>query len=243
MQNHADKRILALWEAGRGHSAAARALAMLECAFPDSSPQELVKLPLGRRDALLLATRQCTLGETLLAVTNCPNCDAQVEAGIPCATLIRKPGTDELESTLAADGYQLSFRLLDSEDLIAADACNSNVEASALLIERCVSEARHHGQPVPVSTLPQIVLQALAQRLVSGDPQAETVFELRCPDCEETWCCDLDVPGFLWQELRAHALSLLDDIHTLACAYNWSESEILALGPVRRQSYLERVRQ
>jgi hypothetical protein len=32
------------------------------------------------------------------------------------------------------------------------------------------------------------------------------------------------------------------DVHTLASAYGWSESEILSLNPARREFYLEMVR-
>jgi hypothetical protein len=34
----------------------------------------------------------------------------------------------------------------------------------------------------------------------------------------------------------------LRDVHELASAYGWRESEILALSPQRRQAYLELVR-
>ena len=241
MQSHGANPILALWEAGRDHSAAQRALAMLEFACPDRSSPELAQLPLGRRDALLLAARRRTLGETLLAVSECPACDEQVEVSMSCASLIREDVSEQDERTLSVDDYELVFRLLNSDDLLAIEHCDDADQAAKKLVERCVCSAKRNGLAVAAAALPQVVVAALADRLVASDPQAETVFELRCPVCRESWCCELDVAGFFWKELRTHALRLLDDVHTLACAYGWTEIEILALSPARREWYLERV--
>jgi hypothetical protein len=48
-----------------------------------------------------------------------------------------------------------------------------------------------------------------------------------------------DAGSFFWSELGAWARRLLHEIHSLARAYGWSESEILTLSPARRQAYLE----
>lgn len=241
MQSQGANQILALWEAGRNHSAAQRALAMLTVACPEQPPPELAQLPLGRRDALLLSARQRMLGETLLAVSECPVCDEQVEVSVPCSSLIHEHEHVPFDDTLSVDGYQLKFRLLNSDDLIAVHNCGSVDEATTRLFERCVCSVQHNDRPGSPQALPQDVVAALAERLAACDPQAETVFDLTCPACNENWRCELDVADFFWKELRAHALRLLDDVHTLACAYGWSETKILALSPARREWYLERV--
>lgn len=233
--------LLALWEAGLGHSAARRALAMLECAFPDRTHAELARLPLGQRDALLLGVRQRTLGEALEAVTDCPACGEKVEVSMSCASLI---GADELvpfDETLSVDGYELTLQLPGSAELIAIESCGDVDEATTELTTRCIHSAYRDGKAVATAELPVDVVAAAIQRLAEGDPQAETVFALCCPACDEHWSCELDVAGFFWKELRAHALRLLDDVHLLASAYGWNEAEILALSPLRRESYLERV--
>ncbi len=43
---------------------------------------------------------------------------------------------------------------------------------------------------------------------------------------------------FLLQELDARAVQLLEEVHALALHYHWSEREILALAPTRRERYL-----
>jgi hypothetical protein len=233
--------ILALWEAGLEHSAARRALAMLECACPDRASAELARLPLGQRDALLLGARQRTLGETLEAVTDCPACGERVEVSLACAALIGKDEPVPFDPTLSVDGYELTLQLPGSADLIAIESCADVDEATAELTKRCIHSALRDGEIVAPMELPASVVIAAVERLAEGDPHSETLFALCCPACDENWSCELDVAGFFWKELRAHALRLLDDVHLLASAYGWNEAEILALSPARREWYLERV--
>ena len=47
--------------------------------------------------------------------------------------------------------------------------------------------------------------------------------------------------AFLWAEIHAWAQQLLRDVHTLAIAYGWSETEVLALPAARRRAYLDLV--
>jgi hypothetical protein len=42
---------------------------------------------------------------------------------------------------------------------------------------------------------------------------------------------------FLWNELDDWAARILSQVHILASNYGWSESEIVALSPQRRQYY------
>jgi hypothetical protein len=41
--------------------------------------------------------------------------------------------------------------------------------------------------------------------------------------------------------VEALARRVLWEVHTLACAYGWTESETLALSPARRARYLQMV--
>ena len=47
-----------------------------------------------------------------------------------------------------------------------------------------------------------------------------------------------DVVSFLWAELEAWAVRTLQEVHTIAGFYGWSEEAILNLSSVRRQAYL-----
>ncbi len=64
---------------------------------------------------------------------------------------------------------------------------------------------------------------------------------MECPTCDHAWDEIFDIVSFFWAELDAWAHRVLHDVHVLARAYAWSEAEILALPPLRRQYYLELV--
>ncbi len=85
-------------------------------------------------------------------------------------------------------------------------------------------------------------MHELGERMASADPMAETRLTLRCPECGEEWEETFDIVSFFWAEIEAQAKRLLFEIHTLALAYGWTESEILSLSEPRRALYLEMVR-
>jgi hypothetical protein len=62
-----------------------------------------------------------------------------------------------------------------------------------------------------------------------------------CPTCETSWQATLDIVEFIWAEIDVRARRLLWEVHTLAAAYGWSESETLLLSPARRALYVEMV--
>ena len=101
------------------------------------------------------------------------------------------------------------------------------------------------GEPDPLAALHDRCLDGDGQRsadlealLAQADPLAETLLDVRCPACGETFAADLDIGAFVWQEIEAAARRLLLQIDTLARAYGWTEADVLALPPVRREAYL-----
>jgi hypothetical protein len=73
------------------------------------------------------------------------------------------------------------------------------------------------------------------------DPQANILLDLTCPACQERWQLGFDIGLFIWDKIENQAHRLLREVHTLARAYAWSETDILALSAARRQFYLEMV--
>ena len=241
--------ILDVWEVGRAQPPVARALTLLERAYPESTRHSLAQLPLGTRDRLLLEVRGETIGRALEAMAGCPSCGEMLEFGLAIEDLLADnagdppPGEEESsrEHEAAVAGYELRFRLLNSTDLLAVAACPDLEAARAALVERCVLGARRDAAEVAAADLPQEVVAALAERLADSDPQAETLIDLSCPACGDAWRTELDLSGFVWEEIQVRALSLFDEVDILARAYGWSEAEILALDAVRRHVYMERV--
>ena len=243
MRTPTPAQLLQVWERGGSASAAARGLLLLACCSDAGrSDEELAALPLGRRDALLLELRERLFGSAIDVVANCPQCASTVEATFRCGDL-RLAAPDGDAPTLAHDvsvqDMRVCFRLPDSGDLIALEQCDDAGAAHALLLERCVLAAECASEPCDVRGLSADLQAGIAQAMAQADPQADLQLAFRCPDCGHAWQPLFDVARFLWQELHAWALRMLREVDTLAQAYHWSEAEILALSPRRRQAYLE----
>ncbi len=62
-----------------------------------------------------------------------------------------------------------------------------------------------------------------------------------CPVCNNDMKHEFDLEGHLLTILASEQKQLLNQIHHLASVYNWTEREILALTPKRRDYYLARI--
>jgi hypothetical protein len=179
-------------------------------------------------------------GAAIDVVANCPQCAATAEATFRCDDLLlADPGIAAPALEHTAHGIRVRFRLPDSNDLLALENCRDAAAARELLLERCVLDAQRDDQPHDVRTLPHELQAELAQAMAQADPQADLQLAFRCPDCGHAWQPLFDIARFLWQELHAWALHMLREVDTLAQAYHWSEADILAMSPRRRQAYLE----
>lgn len=224
---------LGVWEQGQRATPLQRALLILQALTPGASWQELSHLPLGERDARLLAAREALFGPRLEALTHCPACGERLELSLQVAEL--RLGQSPTRQTLEHGEYHLILRPLDSLDLASALA---SADPARTLTLRAIEEVSFQGQALEAAQLPQEVLEAVANQLPETDPQADLELKLSCPACRHAWAAPFDPLAFVWRELNAWALRTLAEVHRLASAYGWREQDILALSPVRRQLYL-----
>ena len=234
-------QLLQVWERGAERSAAASCLWLLGISCDECGPEALAKLPLGQRDGLLLKLRAQLFGAKMQTVAWCPQCQAMVEATFDSVDLLSAQETNEATPLfeLASDEQSgaVRFRLPDSTDLLALEGCNDAVQAREILLERCIVEFETRtGQG---AQLPAELQTKIALAMAAADPQADLQLAFTCPDCAHRWEPMFDIAHFLWQELHAWALRTLRDVDLLARVYHWSEADILALSPRRRQAYLE----
>jgi hypothetical protein len=239
MRSLSASELLEVWERGSGQHPVERALTLLARCFSDTREQ-LAGLSIGRRDGRLLQVYECLFGPTIEAFAECPRCEERLEYSLAVGELTVQPVAEkEAELTLAATGVSVRLRLPNSSDLRAVIPCADIAAARQILLERCVLEASEGGKTVAVETLPDQLVQMIAARLASADPQAEMWVELHCARCRHQWQVILDIEYFLWAKISALAKRLLREVHALARAYGWRESDILGLSALRRQSYLE----
>jgi hypothetical protein len=193
-------------------------------------------LPIGRRDEQLLRLRVRLFGDRFDTVTTCPSCGELIEATFDAGNL-RIDEPEVPASSTEVDDWEVVWRLPTSADLRAIADCPDVDAARAGLVERTVLDALgNSGERDPI---PDWVLARVIEDMGRADPGAEMRFELVCPWCEHSWNALFDIAEFLWSEIDSAAQRLLEDVGTLAAAFGWSEREILAMGPARRDRYLE----
>ena len=233
--------LLNVWEAGFAQAPTERALALLAVACPETSRDALAALSIGQRDARLLALREGLWGPQMEAVVACQDCRERLELPLDTRQLLsQSPSTPPGEIPLSVAEYNMVFRLPTSLDLLAHVGYGATGGHSPLL-HRCLLSAQQRGVPVEADKLPVEVVEAVTKSMAEADPLADIQLDLTCPSCQHRWHSVFDIVSFLWTEIEVWAWRMLSDVHTLARAYGWSERDILALSPTRRQFYLEMV--
>lgn len=218
-----------------------RGLAMLRTALPERTYGELARLSLGERDSLLLELRRLTFGEEMSAYAECGACGERLEFSTSCHALLAEnaEGARAAIPDVVSDGYRVGLRRLDSLDLAAIAGCTDVAQARGALVARCIAEIDGPRGVARAEDLPDGMVAALVDALGQGDPQAEVLLELSCPACGHTWQAQLDIGRFLWTEIRVRARRLLGEVHVIARAYGWRESDILAMSERRRTAYVD----
>jgi hypothetical protein len=224
---------LNLWESGAGMHPLDQGLLALGAALPETPQDALLDWPLGKRNMALAQLRCASFGPRLLGFAVCCRCGEKLEVEID-GQLLAGGGTDQAQTakdSIVVNGR--SFRLLTTRDLAAA-ARETDVRLAGIRLARnCLLESE---EPPEWS---DEALDQIGQQLALADPLSETRLALRCPVCENEWEEDLDIVSFVWCEIEARARRLLFEIHILASAYGWAETDILSLSDRRRALYLE----
>ena len=219
-------RCLELWERGAARHPLDRALLLAAAAAPEMAWADR---PLGARDAALLALRCEWFGPAFEAQVGCPACGEPLAFTLDLNEFAQRAPRDEAPVTVGA----LRFRCPTPRDLAALVDAGDVDAAARTLLERLALDGPRDWNAEERS--------AIETALDAADPLAHVTLDLACAHCAHRWPAPLDIGSSLWDELAATAERLLDDVHTLAGAYGWSEPEVLALPAARRQRYIDRV--
>jgi hypothetical protein len=142
---------------------------------------------------------------------------------------------------MTSEGVELHFRLPNSLDLAAISSSRDVAAARDELVRRCLLQACQDSHDVAAEALSETAIAAIASQMIELDPQADVQLDLTCPVCGHGWYVIFDIVTFCWSEVCAAAKRLLQEVHMLALAYGWRETDILSMGNIRRQFYLEMV--
>jgi hypothetical protein len=235
--------LLDAWDHGRRLPPALRPAALLAACCAHTTTDEVARWSLGRRDAQLLELRRQLFGSGCTGLTDCPGCGDRLALSFRVEDILSEPTTGpEGELALDQDGYAVRFRMPNSLDLAALAGLQDVAGARQRLLERCLLGAHSGGMERVAAELPEAIVAGVAECMAQADPQADVQLNLDCTACGRRWQAPFDVASFFWEELNAWADSTLREVHILASAYGWSEADILALSPSRRQRYLEMIR-
>lgn len=231
-----------------GSTSNERANLLLERCLDEDDPATLVSsLVAGDREALLLQLRRLTLGEALDCVLTCaaPECGERMELEMHVDDLLVEAYKDvqatyEIAVGVADPPIVVRFRLPTVADLRAATATGSGDTegVAADLLARCAADVADGSDGLGADELEAGARETIAAAMAERDPQAEIELDLECPSCATPFVVVFDTATFLLQELDARAARLLEEVHALAFHYHWSEREILAMAPTRRERYL-----
>jgi hypothetical protein len=231
MRAFSSSEVLEVWDRGVRLHPLDRSLLALSAVFPSPS-EEYADWSLGRRNRALFELHASCFGPHLRGWSSCPSCGEKVEFDIDGGLLTTATPADGSSDGVMIRGER--YRLPSSRDL--ALVLSSHLETVAVrLLERC---RLGDGSDVGWN---EVALRDAEEILAAADPLAETQLALDCPSCARQWNDVLDIGGFVWAEIESRARRVLEEVHTLASAYGWSEAETLSLSPARRATYMRMV--
>jgi hypothetical protein len=236
--------VVRIWELGLQQPRWRLGGLLLAPLLPDRTQHQLLALPIGERNEYLIALHRQLAGERLTLMVECPECRHRLEFTLePAALAPREIGdVTALEVAVSGDGWSAVVRPLSTLDLGAVAHEVSIEDAARELRRRCVIGVEIDGRPAGPDDLDETMFMAIADRLVEIDGGADVPLALQCVDCGARWRSLFDAADIVWQEISVQARHILDDVHALATAYGWTESDVLALSPRRRKYYLELTR-
>lgn len=224
--------LLDLWEQGTALGPVERALALAGAAGAEKG--ELRGRPYGRTNAGVLALREAMIGPDLAATASCPGCGTRVEFAVSGAGL-RADATQRDGGAVDAGEYVVDWRPPTPNDLLEAAGA---AEPGWALRRRCLVVASATGDPVDPATVSADLLDRAEAAMAEGDPLAEVMVGLTCPECGTAFESDLDLGSFVWAEVESRAQRVLQEVDTLGRAYGWTEGDVLGLSETRRSAYL-----
>lgn len=199
-------------------------------AAPDDA--ELWSWTVNRRLQGLLAVTIATRGDAWTTTIRCSNdsCAEPMDLPLRLGAFMRREDPAHVTCTFG-DEERVEVALPTGTDQMAWLREGSN-EAGAML---------RRLLPTDADAMPPERLGAVEDSLAEADPLTVLDIETRCPACDAESHLALDLEHVCLTLLAAEQPGLLDDIHSLALAYHWSEAEILAVAPERRREYLARL--
>jgi hypothetical protein len=195
-------------------------------------------LGLAQRDWLLIELRSRSFGSRIKGEVLCPRCGSAEEIEFAASDLPIQPPADNRPLVIhLPSGRDTRLRRLaagDHEQFAATPGLDGAAQMALALGRSLVSL---QGE---LDSLEDEDRKALEQALASSVPE-ELRIDIDCHGCGQQLAARFGACAFFLGELREHSKTLIDDVHTLARTYHWSEADVLRLPLRRRLAYLLRI--
>lgn len=217
--------------------------------------EDVSRFSLGDRETLLLHARRLTFGSQIDCVLPCPQCGERMDFQLQADGLLAQqdagapPLYFEEIMQVGGETFRVRFRVPCGADLEDAlrEPKRRPVDTVHAVLARSVAWVRSDGASedasalaaIPMDEWPSELAARISERMAELDPQAETALQLTCPACQHSFTTSFDIGDYFFRELRAREQRRYQEVHQLALAYHWSESEILSMSPRKRQMYLD----
>lgn len=241
MQILTTSELFGIWEQTLDQPILAKMLTLLKAASGEGT--EVAALTIGERDARLFRLREWLFGHRMYQTTICPACSEKIEwearsEDMQVQAIASPPEIIELDK----DGYEIQYRLVNSTDIINLVKNKIPPERSrAYLLHHCLLQIKKSGQMMSQEDLPAAIADAIENEMSEQDPHADIQLNLACPACSHQWQAGFDIMQFFWAEINSWAQRLMQEVFLLARFFSWSEKDILAMSPRRRQLYLQMI--
>jgi hypothetical protein len=193
---------------------------------------------MGDRQYLLLHLAKSLWGDGFWVSARCVRCAESFDLKLERSRLPMKPaGPGYPVASLTVGERQLRLRLPTGLDEM--ELCDAPDERLLeILVSRCLDSV--DGRPATaadVAALDDAALARIDTALETLSPELGLNLSTHCLACGCEQVVAFDPFGF--DQLQGH--SLLDEIHSLASHYHWSEADIVSLPRTRRRHYLQRI--
>lgn len=166
----------------------------------------------------------------------CAHCESRYDLLVEQSVLPSKPVDGGPWEEAVTSRGNVSVRALSGADQELIVNEPDDEAAELILLTRCTDG---HSGAIEFSAFTDDDIARLEQAIESVSPEVTTTVTARCPECGES--NEVLVDPYLGVTLLR--TDLLEEIHTMANAYHWSEADILELPVNRRRRYLDLIAQ
>ncbi len=233
--------LFSVWEQTLDQPVLVKTLRLLKTA--SDGDVNVATLPIGERDARLFRIRDRLFGHRMYQTATCPACSEKIEWETRSEDMLVKD-TPSLSGAIEfnKDGYEIQFRLVNSADIM--NLVNNKIpleRSKKYLLHSCLLQIKRSDRIIDKEKLPAEIADALENEMSKQDPLADIQLNLACPACAHQWQAGFDIMQFFWTEINSWAQRLMQEVFLLARSFSWSEKDILAMSPRRRQLYLQMI--